>query len=61
MELTILLLALGFAISLLSGFLGIGGGILMAPALLYLPPILGVGAFDMKQVTGLTITQTLFA
>ena len=33
----------------------------MAPALLYLPPLLGVGVLDMRQVTGLTITQGLFA
>ncbi len=56
-----LVLLLSFAISLLSGLLGIGGGIVMAPALLYLPPLLGIGAFDMRQVTGLTITQGLFA
>lgn len=56
-----LVLLLGFTISLLSGFLGIGGGIVMAPALLYLPPLLGVGALEMREVTGLTITQGLFA
>ncbi len=56
-----LVLLLGFAISLLSGYLGIGGGIVMAPALLYLPPLLGLGTLDMKQVTGLTITHALFA
>ena len=56
-----LLLVLGFAVSCLSGFLGIGGGIVMAPALLYLPGILGLGGLDMRQVTGLTITQGLFA
>jgi uncharacterized membrane protein YfcA len=56
-----LVLSLGFAISLLSGFLGIGGGIVMAPVLLYLPPLLGFEALDMRQVTGLTITQALFA
>lgn len=56
-----LVLLLGLAISCLSGFLGIGGGIVMAPALLYLPPLLGVGALDMRQVAGLTITQGLFA
>lgn len=54
-------LGLGFAVSFLSGFLGIGGGILMAPALLYIPPLLGAGTLDMKAVTGLTITQGLFA
>jgi uncharacterized membrane protein YfcA len=53
--------ALGFAISLLSGLLGIGGGIVLAPALLYLPSLLGLGGLDMKAVSGLTITQGLFA
>jgi hypothetical protein len=61
MALQALALTLGFAVSVLSGFLGIGGGIIMAPALLYLPPTLGLGTFDMQQVTGLTITQGLFA
>jgi uncharacterized membrane protein YfcA len=59
--LAVLILVVGFAISCLSGFLGIGGGIVMAPALLYLPPALGLSALDMRQVAGLTITQGLFA
>jgi hypothetical protein len=33
----------------------------MAPALLYLPSAFGFTALDMRQVTGLTITQGLFA
>jgi len=57
----ILILLLGFTISCLSGFLGIGGGIVLAPALLYLPSLLGMGGLDMRTVTGLTITQSLFA
>ncbi len=57
----VFLLLLGFAISVLSGFLGIGGGIVMAPVLLYLPPFLGLGVLDMRQVTGLSITQGLLA
>ena len=37
--LAVLILFTGFAVSCLSGLLGIGGGIVMAPALLYrLPP-----------------------
>jgi uncharacterized membrane protein YfcA len=54
-------LILSFAISILSGFVGIGGGIVMAPALLYLPPLLGFGQLDMKTVSGLTIAQALAA
>ena len=61
MALALLVFALGFAVSCLSGLLGIGGGIVMAPALLYLPPLLGAGSLDMRQVTGLTIAQGLFA
>jgi uncharacterized membrane protein YfcA len=52
---------LGLAVSFLSGLLGIGGGIVMAPALLFIPAWLGVGTFNMQAVTGLTITQGLFA
>ena len=61
MALALLVLALGFAGGVLSGLLGVGGGIVMAPALLYVPRLLGAGAFDMKEVTGLTITQGLLA
>jgi uncharacterized membrane protein YfcA len=59
--LAVLILFTGFAVSCLSGLLGIGGGIVMAPALLYLPPAFGFPALDMRQVAGLTITQGLFA
>jgi hypothetical protein len=51
----------GLGVSLLSGLLGIGGGIVLAPALLYLPQLFGIGSLDMRAVAGLTMTQALFA
>ncbi len=59
--LVVTVLLLGVAASLVSGLLGIGGGIVLAPALLYLPPMLGIGDLDMRAVAGLTMTQALFA
>ncbi len=44
-----------------SGLLGIGGGIIMFPLLLYLPPILGFDAIAVKSITGLTMIQGFFA
>ena len=40
-----------------SGLLGIGGGIIMFPLLLYIPPILGFDAISVKNITGLTMIQ----
>jgi hypothetical protein len=45
----------------LSGLLGIGGGIITAPLLLYLPRLLGQEPLSMHLVGGLTISQALFA
>src|SRR5205085_8703794 len=49
----------GLVASFLSGLLGIGGGLVLTPLLLYLPPVLGVGAIPVKIVTGLTIVQAI--
>jgi len=57
----VLLATLGFCGGIVSGTLGIGGGIVMAPLLLYVPPALALGALDMKTVSGLTMMQSLFA
>ncbi len=53
--------ALGGITGFLSGLLGIGGGIIMAPLLLYIPPLLGQPSFSMQTVAGLTIIQGLAA
>jgi uncharacterized membrane protein YfcA len=49
----------GLVASFLSGLLGIGGGLVLTPLLLYLPPLLGGTAIPVKIVTGLTIVQAI--
>lgn len=56
----VLVLVLGLGVSVASGLLGIGGGIVLAPLLLYLPPALGLGVLTIQAVTGLTMVQGLF-
>jgi hypothetical protein len=54
------LFGLGLFGGFLSGLLGIGGGIIMVPLLLYVPPLAGAGALTMKVVAGLTTVQSFF-
>jgi len=54
----LLLFALGLLGGGLSGLLGIGGGIVMVPLLLYVPPALGFAALGMKVVAGMTTVQS---
>lgn len=61
MELHAAVFAIGLAAGGLSGLLGIGGGIVAAPLLLYLPPALGMAPLSMHHVAGLTVSQALFA
>jgi len=56
-----LLVALGLGGGFLSGLLGLGGAIFMIPLLLYVPPLVGVGQLDMKQVAAISMVQVLFA
>ncbi len=44
-----------------AGFIGLGGGLLLFPMLLYLPPLLGLEPLDAKTVAALVISQVFFA
>ncbi len=59
MEIYFLIGTLGLISGFLSGLLGIGGGIVMAPLLLYIPPLFGLETLSMQTVAGLTIVQGL--
>lgn len=48
-------------VGVVSGLVGIGGGIILTPLLLYLPPAIGLAPLGMKGVAGLTMVQGLFA
>ena len=61
MGILILIAGLGLITGFLSGLLGIGGGIVMAPLLLYVPPLFGLESLPMRTVAGLTIAQGLLA
>lgn len=54
------LLSLGLIGGFMSGLLGIGGGIIMVPLLLYVPAMVGVGTLSMKTVAGITSMQSFF-
>ena len=61
MELYVLLAAVGLVGGFLAGWLGLGGGIILAPMLLYVPSAVGLTPLDMKEVARLTIIQSLFS
>ena len=55
------LVGLGFAGAVVAGALGVGGAIVMIPLLLYVPPLTGAGALDMRNVAGITMVQVFCA
>lgn len=54
------LFVLGLCGGFLSGMVGIGGGIVMFPLLLYVPPALGFAAITVKAAAAITSVQSLF-
>jgi uncharacterized membrane protein YfcA len=56
-----LLIALAFAGAFLAGLVGVGGAIVMIPLLLYVPPLAGLTALDIKTVAGITMVQVAAA
>ncbi len=60
-DLLTLLFLVGLGTGLFSGLLGIGGGILLVPALLYLPPLFASVQMDMKVIAGITMVQGFVA
>jgi uncharacterized membrane protein YfcA len=58
-ELHVLLAVVGLVGGFLAGWVGLGGGIILAPLLLYVPSAAGLSPLDMKEVARLTIIQSL--
>lgn len=57
----VVIFALGFVGSFISGMLGVGGSIIKYPLLLYIPPLFGLAAFTAHEVSGISAIQVLFA
>ncbi|RXT07922.1 sulfite exporter TauE/SafE family protein [Ammoniphilus sp. CFH 90114] len=57
----IVLFAIGFIGSIISGMVGIGGSIIKYPMLLYIPPMLGFVAFTAQEVSAISAVQVFFA
>jgi uncharacterized membrane protein YfcA len=55
------LFVLGMVGAFVSGVIGVGGAIVMIPLLLYVPPLVGVGRLDVKEVAAITMVQVFVA
>lgn len=60
-SLIVLLFAIGFIGSMISGMVGIGGSIIKYPMLLYIPPALGFVAYTAQEVSAISAVQVFFA
>jgi uncharacterized membrane protein YfcA len=61
LDLWIVLFAIGFIGSMISGMVGIGGSIIKYPMLLYLPPLFGLTAYTAQEVSAISAIQVFFA
>jgi uncharacterized membrane protein YfcA len=59
-DLFLTLVALAGVAGFGSGFIGVGGGLLLFPLLIYIPPYIGLNAIDAKTVAALVISQVFF-
>jgi len=57
----LLLVLISFVVSVGSGLLGIGGAVLLIPAYLAIPPLVGLQAQDVKSISGMTSVQIFVA
>ncbi|OCS84716.1 hypothetical protein A6M13_03830 [Caryophanon tenue] len=57
----VVIFALGFIGSFISGMLGVGGSIIKYPMLLYMPSLFGLVAFSAHEVSGISAVQVFFA
>ncbi len=55
----VIVILISFGAAFFSGLLGIGGGIVIFPAFLYLVPFLGFETFTVNKITGIAATQSL--
>ena len=57
----IMMLLIGVFGGFISGLVGIGGAIIIYPAILLLPPLFGAPAYSAYMASGLTSSQVFFS